>query len=115
DETFDRGPGVLRFRFLEPVAELLANLFQERLHRGEEQGTVIDLEDKAEIGAFAQVKIVAGQGDAADQGRTECSTQTGATQTELPLVALLQSVIAASDFVSADQSGAPFVELVVEF
>ena len=52
-----------------PVQETTVPLMQAAIDGGQEQGTALDVEEDADVGALTQVEIAAGDSNAANQGR----------------------------------------------
>src|SRR5262249_52871358 len=88
DEALDGDAVIGRGTLLQGRAMLPACFLDEVVEAGEEGPLVVDLEDDGQIGAFAQIRIAAGDGRALEQQRTDASTEESVAQTELLGVAL---------------------------
>src|SRR5262245_32364629 len=93
---------------------LLAGLLEKALDGRQEQLPVGDVEDDRDVRSLAQVGVVAGDGEALDEGRAECLTQGHAPQTELLLIALAELVVPALHLVDPKEVRPPLVEQLAE-
>src|SRR5262249_13272522 len=113
-EALDPHAPVNFLLFAELLAPFLACLLHEAVHGSQEQDTALDMENHTQVGALAQIEVVASDGHTADQGRPQRLAQDAASQTELLLVAAFEAEIAAMDLVGSDEAGAPSLAQLAE-